>query len=51
MLGPTYMEDAAMRFFREVLAAGPQLLKGPLQGLGLPSNTSLPRSKRPRRAA
>ena len=51
VLGPTYMEDAAVRFFRAVLAAGPQLLKGHYQGLGFPPTTALPRSKRGRRAA
>ena len=50
MLGPTYMEDAAMRFFRAALAE-PQLLKVHYQGLGLPPTTTLPRSKRGRRAA
>lgn len=51
MLGPTYMEDAAMRFFHAALAAGPQLLKEHYQGLGFAPTMSLPRSKRGRRAA
>ena len=50
MLGPTYMEDAAVRFFRATLAE-PQLLKGHHQGLGFAPTMTLPRSKRGRRAA
>ena len=51
MLGPTYMEDAAVRFFRAALLAGPQVLRGHYQGLGFPPNAALPKSKRGRRAA